>query len=306
MRVKQILIEGDLILVGFEHCIVSVPLKWCSPHLCKSSCLRSSDPYCAWNGALCVPFVASDSIMEQDINSNFSALAVPCQSKPTEEVKPVEKPDNNPVSTQPSSSKEFWPEKEESSQNRDFYSFEMMVIVVVAASVITLILSCSIFIFCYRCCCKKQKTNDPEKLNAKQTDVNSDEKHNSLSRTAQKTFCGMRAWIWKTTTPTHTPELSAKREDSKRSQRSRNDYVPAPTVNQKNSEKPRMSRIMNSRLNSTSSTTSREDSVRFSAGSQPLLSRFSKTSSPDFGKLCEFYALVVLKSDSNISKWWNS
>jgi len=301
-KIERILIEGDVVLVGFRHCVISLPLRWCSPHLCRSSCLRSSDPYCAWNKTACVSVVHPSETLEQNVNLDHSAaLSAPCQSGSEVENNPLQTTDEKADPTLPNvPGEEVVVIKEEESHLKKGNSNSLIVIIIVAVGTAALTALFVTLVYC--CCCnnRKRKPNDEENFIEKQMQVQhpmavqSDEKQTSLSRKAHRTFCGMKYWFWKTTTPVHSPEIPAKHDVNKRYQRRSNDYTPAPTVAiTKNFEKPRINRIMSSRLNSTSSVTSREDSLRYSAISQPLLPSQSKSSSPDPGKFLLVFVLCV-------------
>ena len=295
-RIERILIKGDAVLVGFKHCVISLPLRWCS-HLCRSSCLRSSDPYCAWNGSVCVPVTTPDATLEQDLNSDSAAFSTPCLLTPKEQDQTLAVTEEKIDPTLANDSGEDTPDiKDEGSYLKlgSSYPLTLIVIVAVVATLGTAALTTTLYCCWYHHCRRKRKQHDPESFNSKQMQehlkvIQADEKQNSLSRKAHKTFCGMKYWFLKTTTPVHSPEVPPKHDVMNRHQRRGNEYVPAPTVaNPKSADKPRMNRIMSSRLNSTSSITSREDSLGIGYSAQPLLQKHSRTSIPEAGKFFNF------------------
>jgi len=65
-RVLSIMIdnEKDWIIVAFQNCVITQPLRSCHLYECKNTCLGLSDPYCGWDGTLCRRFDATSENLE--------------------------------------------------------------------------------------------------------------------------------------------------------------------------------------------------------------------------------------------------
>ncbi|XP_076801400.1 uncharacterized protein LOC143445897 isoform X1 [Clavelina lepadiformis] len=69
-RVRKLVIlkSSNVILVTFQHCIISVPLDMCHFYECKSACVQSGNPYCGWDGDKCAAVATSEGKQfEQDL-----------------------------------------------------------------------------------------------------------------------------------------------------------------------------------------------------------------------------------------------
>ena len=282
------MVEGDAVLVGFKHCVISVPLIWCSVHTCRSSCLFSSDPYCGWNGTACVPFVHPYTNLEQNLDSP-SPLSTnsPCNN----EIENSNRQKTEAENLHPTDSNDLEPEiadtHEEGTriEQKEGYTLFTIIWVAVTASVGTLIILFVLYFCCYRRCLRSRKRKDLGDFTQKQMTlqhskaVQEDETLGSFSKRVHKTFCGMKLWFFKAATPMPTHDITHKRDANAPHQRRQNDYSEAPLLKQKDVENARITRQTSSRLYSTCSSTSREDSLRIS---------FTNTGT--FYAICSFYS----------------
>lgn len=232
---------------------------------CKSACLKSSNPYCGWNGKDCVPFLRKDQNLRQDLRS--SKIIPPCSDE--SELDELDH-DDQTFTTQPFLNQDFDPNGSDTVVGRGpdeqkEYSLETLIIVVCVTFVLTVVL---LFVVLLTCCrCRRQRSED---LKQKQFEeqhnmaVASDSKRSSLSRRMKRTYCGWTFLFRKVTTPLHSPEVGR----DTRQTRHQNNYSEPP---KKHLDCSLVKQKSSSRLNSISSTTSRQDSIRFAPHSQPLI-----------------------------------
>ena len=282
-RITRILVENDVIFIAFKHCVVTVPLKWCSAFRCESSCDGAADPFCGWNGKKCIPLPNPRKIVKANL---MPELRKPC---------PVETQIGKPNLKQNSGLSELEPAKVTSNKSATHSSFHRpedpvqlekaggathlpLVMVAVIASLSTLVLTTIVALLLCYCCRKHSKlSDDDETLQQKQSAelhrmaVSDGDKRSSFSRIAQQTYRGWKDLLTKATTPIQTPEM--KLRSGKRRERRENEYTDSSKLKQSYEEDGEtMLRRSKSRLDSSSTASSRQDSIKRNASTRPLLS----------------------------------
>jgi len=279
-RISKVLVESGTIFIAFKHCVVTVPLKWCSANHCESACSGAADPFCGWNGTTCTPLPYPRKIVKSDLESRKPCPVETQIGKPnlTDRNPTKNKPEQNGInselavntpSQQPTAAKvDFEKETEDESINT-------LMIVAVVASLCTFVVTVFCLLMWHCCRTNRKQGNDEETLQQKQSAelhhmaTSDGEKRSSISRIAQ-TYRNYKELFTKAITPLQTPELTAKSD--KRRERRENNYTEAPKLQQAQKDQERAQRRPKSRLDSTSTASSRYDSITRNTAMKPLLS----------------------------------
>ena len=276
-RITKILVENDTIFIAFKHCVITVPLKWCSSHKCKSVCSGAADPFCGWNGTACTPLLQPRKIVKSDLKTEAHK---PCpietqigKPKLKESASGKGKSESKGIISKLPVIKEHLEPEAPPEKEAESISDATLVIVAVVASLVTLIVTLSCVLM-WQCCRKNRKqSSDVETLKQKQGAelhhmvISDGEKRSSISRIAQQTYRSCKELITKATTPLHSPELSSKNKQQR--ERRGNNYTDAPKLQPVQPERTTRSK---KRLDSTSTASSRYDSIGQNATTKPLLS----------------------------------
>lgn len=258
-RILRIAVENDIIFVAFKHCVVTLPLQWCSDYGCESACRQSGDPFCGWNGTYCVPISRPVSIDERLLKSKASALCADTileHGDPVDERKNLEKIDSEKTKSTSANNPKLpvTPAEIEASQE-NLYTMHVLVLVALGTLFITLILVFIVYLTVryYR---RKKNEKEPADFKKKQTEEihqmsQNDDKRSSLSRRFQD-------FIVKATTPSHSPQINSKK--AARRQRQQNVYTAPPSLKPRPESADVRSLRTSHRMNSVSSGSSRQDS----------------------------------------------
>ena len=306
-KVERIIIEGDFILVAFKHCFISIPLYWCAPFSCRSSCLSSSDPYCGWNGTSCLPFQRHDDVMEQDLTSSNDT---PCSVKPDTDKSNTDTGNSVdleiPEFTHPNDTSDA---ESDTGDDRialgqeDGFTIETIVYVGVGSSIATLLFLLFMLLLC-RCCARRRskKTTGDDYFSSKQLQHQHEmarsqsETRSSLSRKARSSLCGFKFLSFKENSRVQSPIIEEKRGVASRRGRRQNEYTDPPACVQVDVESATLIKKM-STFHNQSSATSRGDDIAKTSYLQPLPPTTHCSCLPMNGrwqKIIEFPLLIVV------------